>query len=268
MKLECCTLLLVAAFLPAWAQPTREGSFPPPGYVLKFVDDFNGTALDTSKWMYRTDSKALSTQLARNVRLDGGSLVIDLKKETASDKSYTGGGVISRQRFGFGYFEARVKMHGAAGWHQAVWAMATPDGSTTYPEMIRTEIDGIEFDSDLPAKAHMGLIIWNGPKSSRTLTCSPGVYRSPLGFDASDAFHTYGFEYTPASVRYYVDGDLRCVLDYPQSAGEHDPLNLWLTAIAYEQRARGKGAAENVDDSRLPGRMLVDFAAFYTKEEK
>lgn len=235
-------------------------SQPPEGYTLQWSDEFDGLKLDTTRWMYRTDVKMESSQRAENISVAGGHLVIHLKKEQHRGKEYTGGGVISRERFRYGYYEARVKMHGAPGWHQSVWAMYAGDGSTTYPEQMRTEIDGMEFDSDVVWKGHMGLIKWRGPGKNSSLTCSPGVYRGALGFDASADFHNYGFEWTPKEVKFYLDGDLRCVLPYPPEDGEHDMINFWLTAIAYEK------AAGKVDQSRLPGRMIVDRAAFYTRE--
>src|SRR5215470_6540823 len=137
------------------------GTYPPPGYKLKWYDTFDGASLDSSRWMYRTDVKADSSQRPENVAVENGNLVIRLKKEDHRGKNYTGGGVISRERFRYGYYEARAKMHGGAGWHQSVWAMAATDGSTTYPPIIRTEIDGVEFDSGTPSLGHMGLIKWN-----------------------------------------------------------------------------------------------------------
>ncbi len=246
-------VLLLLAAVPVLGQP-------PAGYVLEWSDDFNGAALDTAKWMYRTDVKLESSQRPGNIEVSGGHLIIHLRKQAHGGKEYTGGGVISRRRFRYGYYEARVKMHGAAGWHQSVWAMFADDGSTTYPKEMRTEIDGMEFDSDVVWKGHMGLIKWQGPEKSTSLTCTPGVYRGALGFDASAGFHTYGFEWTPANVRYYLDGDLRCVLPYPPTDGEHDEINFWITAIAAEKLS-GKA-----DDSQLPGRMTVDRAAFYRKD--
>ena len=251
----CCCM----ASVPLAAQGNREGAHPPPGYTLQWADDFDGAALDTSKWMYRTDVKAESSQRPDNVSLENGYLVIQVKKQTDRGKSYTGGGIISRQRFRYGYYEARVKMFGGSGWHQSVWAMFASDGSTTYPEAMRTEIDGMEFDSATPSKGHMGLILWQGPTKSHSFTCSPGVYQTLLGFDATTGFHTYGFEWAETGVAYYLDGERRCALDYPPSAGVHDQINFWLTALGYESRGK-------IDDSRLPGRMLVDFAVFYTKE--
>lgn len=248
------TLLFLIA-LPGFAQP-------PAGYTLRWSDDFNGNRLDATKWIYRTDVKMDSAQRPENVSVANGHLVIELKREENRGKFYTGGGVISKERFQYGYYEARVKLHGASGWHQSVWAMFADDGSTTYPGQMRTEIDGMEFDSDVPWKGHMGLIKWSGPGKSSGLSCTPGVYRGALGFDAPAEFHNYGFAWTPKDVRFYLDGDLRCVLPYLPSEGEHAPINFWLAAIAYEHLS-GK-----MDESKLPGRMIVDRAAFYAPEPR
>ncbi len=248
-------LTMVLVSLPLLAEP-------PAGYRLKWVDEFNGSAVDQQRWIYRTDVKMESSQRAENVTVENGYLVIQLKKEQHQGKAYTGGGVISREKQRYGYYEARVKMHGGSGWHQSVWAMFAGDGTTTYPQQMRTEIDGMEFDSDVTWKGHMGLIKWEGPGKNTSLSCTPGVYRGPLGFDASTSFHDYGFEWTPKDVRFYLDGDLRCVLPYPPTDGEHDLIQFWLTAIAYEK------LSGPIDDRKLPGKMLVDRAAFYVKEEK
>jgi beta-glucanase (GH16 family) len=252
--LLCCSLATAAA----QTQMKLDGAHPPPGYTLQWVDDFNGTELDRAKWMYRTDVKAESSERPENVSVSGGHLVIQMKKEQHRGKNYTGGGVISNRRFQYGYYEARARMFGGSGWHQSVWAMAASDGSTTYPEVMRTEIDGMEFDSAHALKAHIGIIVWNGPKESHSQTCSPGVYQTALGFDATADFHTYGFEWTAKGVAYYLDGERRCFLEYPPTAGEHDTVNFWLTALGYEKGGK-------IDESKLPGQMLVDFAAFYSK---
>ena len=206
MRIESLLLLTLAAPM-LCAQPLTS-SYPPAGYTLKWYDAFEGASLDQSKWMYRTDAKADSSQRPENVSVENGSLVIHLKRESDRGKNYTGGGIISKEKFRYGYYEARVKMHGGSGWHQSVWAMAVGDGSTTYPPNMRTEIDGMEFDSDTAASGHMGLIKWIGPGQSKSLTCSPGVYQLPLNFDATADFHTYGFEWSEKNIRYFLDGKL------------------------------------------------------------
>jgi beta-glucanase (GH16 family) len=247
-----CWWLLMA--VPLFAQA-------PARYGLRWADEFEGAALDTARWFPRTDVKLESSQRPENVSVGGGLLTIHLRREPHRGKAFTGGGIISKETFRYGYYEARVKMHGGAGWHQPVWAMNAGDGSTTYPARMRTEIDAMEYDSDVAWKGHMGLIKWKGPGTSSSLTCTPGVYRGALGFDAAADFHTYGFAWTPKDVRFHLDGDLRCVLHYPPADGEHDAINFWLTAIAYEK------AAGKVDEARLPGKMLVDRVAFYAPPE-
>jgi beta-glucanase (GH16 family) len=258
-KLFASIFLLASLFLASASAQKLTGTYPPAGYKLTWSDDFSGTQLDQSKWIYRTDVKASSSQRPQNVSLEGGNLVIHLRKESDRGKQYTGGGVITKQRFQYGYYEARAKMFGGAGWHQSVWSMAASDGSTTYPPIIRTEIDGMEFDSDIPWKGRMGLIVWQGPAHSVNHSCTAGVGKGPLGADATTGFHTYGYDWSEKNLKFYFDGDLRCVLEYPPSEGEHDQLNFWLTGIGYEMHG------VKIDDSKLPGKMLVDFAAFYSK---
>lgn len=250
-------LILAAATLLA-ANDSRK-TFPPKGYSLAWGDDFDGSTVDTGKWNFRTDVKMDSSQRPENVTVEGGNLVIHVKKESHRGKQYTGGGVVSKPAFRYGYYEARVKMHGGGGWHQSVWG-AHGVGETTYPAGMRTEIDGMEYDSDRPDRGHMGLILWNGPGRSRSTTCSPGVYRGRLGFDATADFHVYGFEWREEDVRFYLDGELECVLPHPPSGQEHGSIGLWLTAIAAPAHA-GK-----VDEAKLPGRMLIDHAYFYAKD--
>jgi beta-glucanase (GH16 family) len=254
----CASVMLSVHVMSAQSKP--DGSFVPSGYKLKFLDTFDGSKLDLSKWMYRTDVKASSSQIAQNVEVANGNLVLWMRKGADRGKAYTGSGVITKEHFHFGYFEARAKLFGGAGWHESIWAMAVGDGSTTYPPNIRTEIDGLEFDSDTTWKGRMGLIIWQGPGHSQNRSCTAGVGRGPLGVDATTGYHTYGFEYTEQKVKYYLDGDLRCQFDYLPSDGEHDEINFWLTAIGYELHG------VKIDDTKLPGKMLVDFAAVYQSE--
>lgn len=48
--------------IPVLAQTNKITTLPPPGYKLVWSDEFNGDALDTNQWDYRTDSKMWSTQ--------------------------------------------------------------------------------------------------------------------------------------------------------------------------------------------------------------
>jgi beta-glucanase (GH16 family) len=98
----------LVAMLPscAWAQQ----SAVPDKYVLQWSEDFKGTVLDASKWNYRTDVKLYSAQTPANISLDGaGHMNITLRQEDFAGKHFTGGGIISKAAFRYGYYEAEAR---------------------------------------------------------------------------------------------------------------------------------------------------------------
>ena len=65
-------------------------------WQLVFADEFDGSAVDTAKWNFRTGPRHWSEQRAANVSVSGGMLRLTLRKEKAGSLDYTGGGVISK----------------------------------------------------------------------------------------------------------------------------------------------------------------------------
>jgi beta-glucanase (GH16 family) len=237
--------------------PTSNVAFAaaPAGYSLKWADEFSGASVDTSKWNYRTDIRFDSAQRPQNVTLSGGAMIINLKKENYNGKSYTGGGLISKARFRYGYYETRAKLHPGSGWHGAFWAMRGDGSSTGNPER-RTEIDGFEIDTNKPNINYHSIHRWAANGSDRPSSC--GKY--DMGFNSALDFHVYGFAWTEASVTYYVDGAPKCTLAYQPNDHEHDRINIWLTAIA------GTQLSGPIDDSTLPGKIIFDYIRFYERD--
>lgn len=245
MKIASALLLaLSTGFLHAHAQQ----SLPDPGYKLAWSDDFDGNALDESRWQYRTDSKMLSTQMPGNVTVGNGFLTIHLRKEHAGEKAYTGGGIISRQPFGYGYYEARLKIIAGSGWHSSFWLMAYNGKDTTGSG---SEFDIIENQSKDLHYYEINTHRWTPTHMS---TGTKGVYPS----DLSHSFHIFGCEYMPNLIRYYLDGKLVATVDWTgQPQGK---VNIWITAIA-----EAMGPNHGVDESALPGEMIVDWMRYYKK---
>ena len=225
------------------------------GYRLVFSDEFNGTALDTEKWNYRTDSKGLSTQLAANVSVSGGTLHLKLKKESAQGKNYTGAGVISKQTFKYGYYEARFKVPPGAGWHTSFWTMRSDGAGGTAPGAAKQEIDICEQDSVKLTGYSAGVIDWS-PRMLHQEQVGHGRtnLRTP---DLSADFHTWGCEFTPAEVKFFFDGKLTHQTDAAGFA--HGDQNIWLTSIGY------KAGGKLIDDSKLPADAEFDYIRFYEK---
>ncbi|GAA3934630.1 hypothetical protein GCM10023085_15000 [Actinomadura viridis] len=245
------TCLVLPAAQAAHADPTGTG------WSLVFSDTFDGaagSAPSTARWNFRTDVKALSAQLARNVTLSGdGRLLIDLKKESVSGKEFTGGGVVSKQAFRYGYYETRVRLNDGPGWHSAFWLMAG-NGTTTFNPEHRTEIDVLETDSAQPRTTQHNVHTWKDGTTKAPVHYGTGVYDT--GVDLRQ-WHTVGVDWRETSVRYYIDGVLKFTAPYLPGQWTHDYLNIWLTSIAY---------GVSPDPAMLPARVEFDHIKYWQRD--
>ncbi|HEX4083792.1 MAG TPA: glycoside hydrolase family 16 protein [Chthoniobacteraceae bacterium] len=219
------------------------------GYQLSWSDEFKGDTLDTSKWAYRTDSKMWSTQLPENISVGNGCLNIALKKEKSRGKSYTGGGVISKRTFRYGYYEASFKVPPGSGWHTSFWFApangATKGGNSTL------EIDFCEQDSVGLTSYSAGVIAWeqHAKGYGRQYVHTPNLH---------DAFHVWGCEYTPETVKFFFDGKLTHQTDATKF--KNGMGSIWLTCIASQL-----GRTWGVDGKKLPAVAQFRYVRFFTK---
>ena len=218
-------------------------------YRLAWSDEFDGTTLDTAKWSYRTDSKHWSTQSPANVSVADGKLRLALKKEALRGKEYTGGGVISKRTFQYGYYEARFKCPAGGGWHTSFWMMCHNGSGGTATDAARQEIDVCEQDSVDPTYYRVNLHTWQyGHRSLGSVRID-----TP---DVSADFHVWGCEFTPTRIRFYFDG--RKVASMDATRLGHGPQNIWLTSIASPLGWTGE-----VDLKGLPGAAEFDYVRFF-----
>ncbi|MER7176994.1 family 16 glycosylhydrolase [Streptomyces mesophilus] len=242
----------------AVAAPAEAVAAPPTAsYELIWADEFNTTSVDTSEWNYRTDTKGWSQQRPENVSVGGGAMTVHLcprsksgagcTQQVDSDEHYTGGGLISKRKTRYGYYETRVRTNTGSGWHSAFWAA---EAGSTAP---RTEIDGFEIDSHVPHMARHNVIAWTQG------TFTSGI--DDLYFDSSADWHTYGFEWLEGSVAFYVDGVRKWSQPYAPGDYTHNFLNTWLTAIAYDAND-----SPGVDESALPGKVQFDYVRHYVRD--
>ncbi|MFF6983800.1 family 16 glycosylhydrolase [Streptomyces sp. NPDC008343] len=251
--LLAAALAAAALATPAHAD-TPPGSTAPSGYQLVFSDDFNGTSLDTTTWGTR-QSSAVSDD---NVSVSDGNLRLDQTRvSTAQDSSgYRGSGVATKTHYGYGYYEARVKLPpNGWGWHPAFWGQiwdgqyAKPDYNTSF-----TELDFFEAFS--PTTTNGGYLTWNSDEEDRQMYASSRV---DLGAHSPSTYRTYGALYGKDSIQFYVDGVLKGTLTYP-STPPNSPMSIWLSTIPM---------VPGSIDSTKPvgysyGTMDVDWVRYYT----
>ena len=157
-----CIVLMIRCGAPVGAtrdarvaagEPVRDGS-----WVLTFEDDFNGTALDLSKWSPRNNESHCSPcelQLYKSERLAvvDGSLVITTQRDHVVGPgpngpqvyNFSSGWVDTQHSFAqlYGRFEARMQLpaRNATGVWPALWTL--PNSSQCWP--LGGEIDVFEY---------------------------------------------------------------------------------------------------------------------------
>lgn len=243
---------LVAAALLLPQGHAGENALPVQGYRLVWSDEFDGTSLDTDRWAYRTDERMWSRQLPQNVSVRDGRLLLAVKREKAGLMEHTGAGIISRKAFRYGYYEARLKVPPGAGWHTSFWMMRHDGKGGTGPSKTLQELDVCENDSVNPLAYGVNVHRWNpGPHRSIGHKTIP----SP---DLAEDFHTFGCEFTPETVTYFLDGN--AVQSIPATQFPHGEQNIWLTSIA-----SWLGGTKSIDESLLPATAEFEYVRFYEK---
>ena len=220
------------------------------GYQLAWHDEFDGDHLDTERWTYRIDTRFWSVQLARNVSVADGCLRLALRKEKQGEFDYTAGGVISREAFQYGYYEARFRCPPGGGWHTSFWMMRHNWRKTA--DVAAQEIDVCEQDSVNRTSYSVNLHRW---KPEPHVSHGHKRIMTP---DLSTEFHVWGCEFTPQRIDYYFDGRLVQSLD--ATIIPHGPQNIWLTSVAAPL-----GGTKSVDDSKLPAVAEFDYVRYFTK---
>lgn len=230
---------------------------PPAGYQLVFSDEFECEHIDTNKWNFRLVDKMLSALEKENVSQKNGHLEIALRKESVAGKNYTAGGIISKQTFVYGYYEARFQTPPAEGWHTAFWAMRHNDPLKKPKLPALLELDFCEQDGGDPHFFSFGVINqsrYHQRKNRQSWNAGRWVIEDAP--DTSADFHVWSCEFTPEITRFYFDGRLTKELS---SAGfPHDEMSVWMSVIASTLKGD-----RWVDELKLPNAVLCDYIRVY-----
>ena len=237
----------------AFAAASAHAAPPAADYELLFADEFDAPRVNERDWNFRlgprTGTGIDGLNLARNVRVADGHLIVEAKHETVDGKpANTGGGLISKHRFGYGYYECRSQPFMAGrGVHTAFWqrGMGGPENNSIF------EIDSHEIDStqkiacnnlyvDISTKGYMELA-W------------PHRAQVPLQLPP-DRWWIDAYEYTPDGVIFYDQGKIVARADFPDLVAQQ---NVWLTAL------NGVG---KVDADKQPGETRFDYFRFYARD--
>ncbi len=242
------------------------------GYSLVWHDEFDASAVNTNEWYFRTGERLLSLQKPENVSVADGMMHLALKKEAAGKLHYTAGGLISKRTFKYGYYEARFRCPKAAGWHTSFWTMSyTPPKKPgeDYAQSVESgkaknqraqEIDICEQDAVNNRSYSAGVIDWSGQHGKKSENFGRIYYRDSVP-DFAAGFHVWGCEFTPAEVKFFLDGKMTHKTDATKFP--HGEQNVWLTSVAVLWGNPKK--PDHVDDAALPASADFDWVRVYEK---
>lgn len=226
----------------------------PKGYTLLFEENFVGDKLNEEIWEYRTGRRTGfgymdGLNLKENVYLKDSALHVTIKHELINGKwENTGGGVISKLNFGYGYYECLSKpfMEGH-GVHTSFWQR----GSST-PNNNIFEIDAYEIDSKTWVATN-NLYVDLAPNKNLKYTPWPHRAQVPFTF-REDGWFLDAYEFTPEGVIFYDNGQIVAKAEYSE-LNAHQAV--WLTAL------NGVG---KVDSTKMPGESVFKYFKYYGKD--
>lgn len=242
------TFLVLLAILSSSARELAAEP-PAPEYELLFADEFEGDALDTTVWNHRTGPRMDGLNQPENVSVSGGALRIAVRIDEIQGKpTPTGGGVISKKPFGYGYYETRSKPFMAGtGVHSSFWQAG--GGSNAGNRIF--EIDSYEIDSGSWLGCN-NLYVHVCPKELREI---PWPLRMNVPWRAAaDGWFVDGYEYTPDGVIFSDNGQEVARVDWPDLTAQQV---VWLT---------GLNGCGKVDAGKLPGETVFDYFRYYAKD--
>lgn len=179
---------------------------------LVWSDEFNTDgAPDAAKWTYDLGAngwgngeKQNYTNLAKNVKVQGGSLIITAIKEASSGAEYSSARIKTQGLYDFKYgtIEMKAKMPKGAGTWPAFWALGTE--AVTWP--ANGEIDFMEYIGSKPLQTQSALHYPNNSGGN-------APFKTTVIANADTEFHVYKTIWSPKSIRFYLDGALYFTFD-------------------------------------------------------
>ncbi|MFT6865402.1 MAG: hypothetical protein ACJA08_000220 [Cyclobacteriaceae bacterium] len=180
------------------------------GMNLIWQDEFNGTALDQTKWNFETGTGSngwgnneLQYYRESNTAVGDGFLLIDAKREAFSGAAYTSSRLTTQNKFNFQYgrVDIRAQMPEGQGIWPALWMLGKNITTVGWPSCGEIDIMEMVGGGDGRDNVTHGTIHWDNG-GERALY---GGSRKLLVGNLSDSFHVYSIVWTASSILWYID---------------------------------------------------------------
>ncbi|WP_119843738.1 family 16 glycosylhydrolase [Reichenbachiella sp. MSK19-1] len=226
--------------------------------------DYTG-APDPTKWGYDLGGNGWGnnelqhyTDQPENASVADGLLTITAIKEKTENSDYSSARLVTRDKgdFLYGRFEIAAKLPAGKGTWPAIWMLPTDWVYGSWPKS--GEIDIMEHVGYDQNRVHITV-----HTEAYNHSIGTQVGKNKVIEGVSDSFHLYRVDWTPESIKGYID-DLQ-IFDFPN---EHKGSATW----PFDQKfhfllniAVGGdwGGAEGIDETIYPVEMVVDYVRVY-----
>lgn len=180
------------------------------GYKLVWGDEFDGSAVNTSKWEINRKDGIVSDQILASGdyrTVENGSLNLKVAKLSGNDgKNYAcsiGATTRDKMSFKYGYLEMRAKFNYQTGIGNALWTKSIADEGDSMAEVDIAETMGSN-NSFIP-----NLHVWKDSKGTQYNKDDSRCSKKKTFSDTEkNEYHIYGYEWTADYIRIYIDGEL------------------------------------------------------------
>ncbi len=245
--------------------------FTLPDYELVWADEFDGSAVDPSKWEFQLGdgsqfgipgwgNNELQWYTANNATVANGVLTIQAREESVGPFNYTSSRLrsLGRGDWTYGRFEMRARLPVGQGMWPAFWLFSS-DPSIYGTWAACGEIDIMESSGGNPEQI-FGTIHYGGTAPGNELSGSST--RLPTG-TATD-FHEYAIEWLDDEIRWCLDGKLYATRTDWYSTGGPYPAPFDVDFHLLLNLAVGGNFPGDPDGSTVfPQNYVIDYVRVY-----
>jgi len=259
--LFACLALLLA---PAAPSPARSATPVPPGWALVFSDEFDTPGSpDPARWNHEigyiaNDEKQYYTSRPDNARVEGGTLVIEARRERWLGYDYTSARLNTKGRAEllYGRVEIRAKLPTGRGTWPALWMLGANIREAGWPACGEIDImENVGFD---PLKIHANI---HTKAYNHVLKTNKGNTIEVA--DPSQNFHVYAIEWFEDHIDFFVDQTKYFTFKNEGTGNDAWPYDKEHYLILNAAYGGSWGGQKGVDDSILPQKYLIDYVRVY-----
>ena len=232
---------------PMWEDNFTNNGVPDPS---KWSYDVGGSGWGNNELQYYTSGN--------NVGIVNGNLVIQAKKENLEGRQYTSTRMISRGKgdWLYGRFVVRAKLPRGRGTWPAIWMLPSDNGYGIWPASGEIDImEHVGYDqNNVHSTIHCSA--FNGQRGNQK-------GNSKIVSNATTEFHDYRIDWTPYSIKGFVDDEQYFEYINDNTGFTTWPFNRKFHMILNIAIGGNWGGAQGIDDTIFPATMEVDYVKAY-----